>query len=328
MINKNIKVIYYIKAIINLHLPVTLLKWHYKRICHNLNKTDLESFNNRLSYYNQLSTNQAFESSELTYTYQTSLKNHIKVYFLDFMIYYKIFPKTSKAILLEGDIITIPDNPSFVKSRPIQGNNTNSVLLKFDKVRHFNFIKDPFSYEDKKDTAIFRGRNIAKSKDCRRILLEKFIHHPHINVGLGTQNPQLPKEWLVPYTPIKEQLKYKFILCPEGNDVATNLKWVMSSNSVAIMPKPVYETWFMEGRLKDGIHYIEVKDDYSDLEEKIAYYTAHPDKAKEIINNAHKHINRFNNKHIETALSLAVINKYLEYTDQKQNTINLHLGKK
>ena len=48
---------------------------------------------------------------------------------------------------------------------------------------------------------------------------------------------------------INEQLHYKFILCSEGNDVASNLKWVMSSNSIAVMPKPKFETWFMEGIL-------------------------------------------------------------------------------
>ena len=42
----------------------------------------------------------------------------------------------------------------------------------------------------------------------------------------------------------------------------------MSSNSVAVMPRPKYESWFMEGRLQPGVHYIEIKDDYSDLEPK------------------------------------------------------------
>ena len=38
--------------------------------------------------------------------------------------------------------------------------------------------------------------------------------------------------------------------------------WAMSSNSVCVMPKPKYESWFMEGKLKDGVHYIKVKDDF------------------------------------------------------------------
>ena len=38
--------------------------------------------------------------------------------------------------------------------------------------------------------------------------------------------------------PISEQLCYKFIFCIEGADTATNIKWVMSSNSLCVMPKP------------------------------------------------------------------------------------------
>jgi len=70
---------------------------------------------------------------------------------------------------------------------------------------------------------------------------------------------------------IDEQLEYKFILSLEGNDVATNLKWIMSSNSLAFMPRPKYETWFMEGNLVPNHHYILIKDDYSDLEERLKY---------------------------------------------------------
>ena len=41
----------------------------------------------------------------------------------------------------------------------------------------------------------------------------------------------------------------------------------MSSNSVAVMPKPKYESWFMEGKLIPDYHYVLIKDDYSDFEE-------------------------------------------------------------
>lgn len=58
---------------------------------------------------------------------------------------------------------------------------------------------------------------------------------------------------------IREHLDYKFIMAIEGNDVASNLKWVMSSNSLAVMPRPTCETWFMEGTLIPDYHYIEVR---------------------------------------------------------------------
>ena len=82
----------------------------------------------------------------------------------------------------------------------------------------------------------------------------------------------------------------------EGNDVASNLKWVMSSNSLAVMPRPTCETWFMEGTLIPDYHYIEVKDDFSDLEEKLNYYIAHPEKAEEIIAHAHEYVAQFRDK--------------------------------
>ena len=87
----------------------------------------------------------------------------------------------------------------------------------------------------------------------------------------------------------------------------------MSSNSVAVMPKPTIETWFMEGTLEGGKHYIEIKDDYSDLETQLEYYIANPDKCLEIIKNAQQHTQQFWNKDIEDLCSLLVLEKYFKY---------------
>ena len=95
---------------------------------------------------------------------------------------------------------------------------------------------------------------------------------------------------------IDEQLDYKFILSLEGNDVATNLKWIMSSSSLAVMPRPKYETWFMEGTLVPNYHYILIKDDYSDLEERLKYYIVNTAEALEIVRNANEYVNQFRNK--------------------------------
>ena len=107
---------------------------------------------------------------------------------------------------------------------------------------------------------------------------------------------------------IDYHLKHKFILCIEGNDVASNLKWVMSSNSVAVMPKPKYESWFMEGKLIPDYHYIQIKDDYSDLEEKINYYIKNTDKLKIISKNANEYISQFKDKESEKIISFFALN--------------------
>ena len=115
-------------------------------------------------------------------------------------------------------------------------------------------------------------------------------------------------------------LKYKFIMCVEGVDVATNLKWVMSSNSIAVMPRPKIESWFMENKLIPEKHYIEIKEDYSDLESKIKYYIKNPEKCKSIIKNANDYVIQFKNKNREDLISLLVLEKYFHFTGQQEKT--------
>ncbi len=125
----------------------------------------------------------------------------------------------------------------------------------------------------------------------------------------------IKEEWGKPKLTLYAHLDYKFIMALEGNDVASNLKWIMSSNSIAVMPKPRFETWFMEGTLKADYHYIEIKDDYSDLEEKLTYYIQHPDKAEAIIQHAHQYVDQFRNKCREAIVSLLVLDKYFKQTN-------------
>jgi hypothetical protein len=117
-------------------------------------------------------------------------------------------------------------------------------------------------------------------------------------------------------TPIYDHLKFKYILSLEGNDVASNLKWIMNSNSIAVSPPLNFETWFMEGRLTPGEHFIEVKSDYSNLLDQMAYYDEHPKEAKEIIENAHAFCRQFFDKKRERLIALMVMNKYFLMTGQ------------
>jgi len=59
-----------------------------------------------------------------------------------------------------------------------------------------------------------------------------------------------------------------------------------------------------------------IKDDYSDLEERLNYYINNTDKALKIIENAHHYINQFKNKKQEDLISLLVLQKYFEKTGQ------------
>ena len=133
------------------------------------------------------------------------------------------------------------------------------------------------------------------------------------------RNEGYPEVWMTPKKTIREHLDYKFIMALEGNDVASNLKWVMSSNSIAVMTRPTCETWFMEGKLIPDYHYIEIKDDLSDLEEKLTYYINHPVEAEQIVKHAHEYVAQFFDAERERLISLLVMDKYFQMTGQNNN---------
>ncbi len=263
----------------------------------------------RVNYYNKLDD---FTLSESESTHVNGYKKTGgTTYYFDLYKVVTSFPSHYFFQFLNGDIRYIPDTPCFVKSRPIQTGNENSVLLKLNEIRHFQFVSDKRSFKSKKDLVAWRGVGYQAH---RRKVIEQFYNHPLCNIG--QTKPSKGEPWEKEFMSIEEQLEYKFLLAIEGNDVATNLKWAMSSNSLVIMSKPKYETWFMEGRLQAGVHYVEVKDDYSNLIEKMEYYIAHPEQAEAIIQNAHDWVDQFRDKKRERLISLLVAKKYFEKSGQ------------
>lgn len=310
---KNTKFTYFAKGVLRLFIPGAILR---KRLPHiiksGLGEYDLETIKERVGYYNKLSSKTPLQpgAPRLAEHFLTK-KGH--AYFFDTEEYTRYFPQSLHWRYIPGDVTRIPPEPSIVKSRPIAGDNANSVLLKLNKVRHFIFVKSDIQFHDKRDVAVFRGKVPLKQK--RIDLFERHFQNPLCDLGNTCRNRPAPPEWSKPKMTIHEQLQYKFILAVEGNDVASNLKWVMSSNSIAVMPKPEFETWFMEGRLIPGVHYIEVSPDFSDLDEKLHYYSTHEDEAMRIINAAHRHVDQFRDQKLEDLLSLLVLQKYFDLTN-------------
>jgi hypothetical protein len=222
-------------------------------------------------------------------------------------------PRSIKADFLLGDITRVPPIPSLVKSRPIGADNSNGILLPLDAQRHFQFVEDSLTFEEKLPAAIWRGS--AHHKRRKEFLL-KAVACPCLDLGVIRSDDPRFAAHIRPYMPIARQLKYRYILSVEGKDVATNLKWIMSSNSLCLMPKPRYETWFMEGQLVPGTHYVEILDDANNLEEVIRHYNSYPEKAKIIIANAQAHTLQFRDIKTELCLSREVVLEYARLTGQ------------
>ena len=309
--HQNNKVWYYFLNNLRKLFPSFIFRNRFEKILKSLKEFDVEYIQKRVDYYNSLldGTILPENTPELS---QLKLGKKLKVYYFDSHEYTRFFDPQLKAEFLFGDIIHIPEVPSFVKSRPIKGDNSNSIVLKLDKIRHFRLINDTKQFVNKKNMLVSRGQ-VYQSHRMR--FLEMYFQHPMCNIG--QINIAGDRRYLVDRMTVDEHLDYKFILCLEGNDVASNLKWVMSSNSLVVMPAPTYETWFMEGTLIPNYHYVLIKDDYSDLEERLVYYSEHTDEALKIIENAHQYISQFRNKKQEDLISLLVIKKYFERTRQK-----------
>lgn len=200
----------------------------------------------------------------------------------------------------------------FVKSRPVSNDTpTRSVLMCLDSFRHFDFITDTIPYRDKRSIAVFRA--VVRNQPWCTAFLKLYHNHPLCDAGQVNDDAYVTnRDFIKDYMSVNDQLDYKFIVTIEGNDVATSLKWVMSSNSIAVMPAPRIESWFMEGSLRGDYHYIEVRPDYTDLPEKIQYYIDHPDEAEAIIRHAYEYVDQFRNKRRELLLGRMVAERYFE----------------
>lgn len=313
---KNSKLKYYIQSYYRYFVPKFF--YHVRlnvRLKSISNRNDKDYIFDRVSYYNRLSEGAVLPAEALVLENHT-LKNHhtSKAYFFDSYEYTRWFPDKYKWMHKFGDVTVVPEEPSIVKSRPIYGNIANSVVLNLDKLRHFTFIKDKKTFGSKKNMIIFRAYCV--NKPHRQRFVEMYANHPMCDVAdVDPRSKCSP--FYKPKMSLYEHFDYKFIMALEGGDVATNLKWIMWSNSIAVMPRPTYETWFMEGRLIPNYHYIEIKSDYSDLIERCTYYINHPDEAQNIIKNARSFVKQFFNHSREHLISLLVLDKYFKMTGQK-----------
>jgi len=315
---KNNKILYYAKNIWFTMFPRCLLRPFLNHRLKALDSRDDKDYIlDRVDFYCKL-TDKSVYDHEVWASNAVEIgkqkKVHPSVYYYDSMRFARWFPASMKWILLPGDQAEHVALPTILKSRPIEGDNSMSVIMKLDMVRHFFTVNDDKSFREKADRAVFRGEVNGERRSRNRLpFVERYFGNKMFDIGT-TDN--VYTQYNVGKLSIQEHLDFKFIMSLEGNDVASNLKWVMSTNSIAVMPRPKCETWFMESRLKPDYHYIEVKDDFSDVEEKLQYYIDHPEEGEAIVEHAHEWVAQFLDSSREKLISLLVLKKYFDMTSQ------------
>lgn len=290
----------------------------YRYRLNHMSESELQYARSRVDYYCKLPRDARLDEATTVqvkdFKYPFGQKKKFSGYFFDLFELVRCFAPTDKMNYLFGDIAYETPSATLVKSRPVAEQTTRSVLVKLDSVRHFAFLNDPTPYDDKKDMLVFR--NVVRCQPWRTDFLRLYHNHPMVDAGQVNNDHIVDPAYVKGFLTIEQQLQYKFICCIEGHDVATNLKWVMSSNSIALMPRARIESWFMEGSLIPDYHYIEVKPDYSDVIEKIQYYLDHPAEAHAIIDHAHQYVDQFRNRKRELMIGRMVADRYFQLTNR------------
>ena len=264
----------------------------------------------RINYYCSLEDSFLFEGDSIAL--ESERRSVSRTQMIDYQCVRRFFDPALQDKLVTGDNVKNPRFPAFCKSRPLRSPNQNAVLLKLNEFRHYYWRKDPVAFRKKKASAVWRG---ACYQPARKLFIEAVRGRSAIDAADVRGEVKRPPSGGV-FLSVRDQMKYRYIISLEGNDVATNLKWIMRSNSVCMMPKPRYETWFMEGLLVPFQHYIEIKDDFSDIEEMIEYYEMHPKEAREIVDEANRYSERFYRHDFELVIQVLVMLRYFVLSGQ------------
>jgi hypothetical protein len=267
-----------------------------------------EAARRRLNYYNKLQDGFAPSANAVPIS---RLPFTPTMYYYDLKEFARYFDPGLLIDVEFGDVRHVPKVPTIVKDRPIRDDDKNAVIMKLDKFRHFQMPADPISYADKLPAVVWRG---DLNNPIRKRFLNAVRDLPFCDAG--SHKPNVPAEYAKPFLSISQHQRYRYIVSLEGNDVATNLKWIMNSKSLCLMPPPTYETWFAERQLEANVHYVPLEADFSDLAEHVAYFERHPAKAERIIAAANAYCRMFNNEQTEQAISLLVLYKYFVLSGQ------------
>jgi hypothetical protein len=192
--------------------------------------------------------------------------------------------------------------------------------LHFD--RHWSLVMNHRKWE-KQDPSFFkkiprvfwRGTTTGKEghPGNRFDLVNRwFEKSDKLDIGFSNivQDKDIYQKYVKGIVDFKGMLKYKYIISAPGNDKDSGLNWKLLSNSVVMMARPRVTSWLMENTLAPGIHYILIKDDYSDLLKQFEWCEHHPDKCSKISTNATKFMKKFMDEEREVEIEEAVINEY------------------
>jgi hypothetical protein len=125
---------------------------------------------------------------------------------------------------------------------------------------------------------------------------------------------------------IKEHYNYKYILIIDGACIASSHQWVFGSGSVPIMisnPENVY--WFKH-LLEPMVHYVPVKIDLSDIEEKIEWLINNDELAKKIMLNALEFSKKYFSSEYQKKYIINEVSRIIKLSNPEKDIIDIQLS--
>lgn len=185
---------------------------------------------------------------------------------------------------------------------------TDDDIAIFFKQHHFRHKISPPVWDNKKAIALFRGGatgcGTTLQTNQRLKLADMSSTIPRLNAKVTSWNKR-PKKYYreeltiiepneLPFKlgdkmTINEQVKYKYLIQVDGHVSAFRLSWMLQSRSTILMVESneKYVLWF-QSLLKPWRHYVPVKHDLSDLQEKIEWCINNDKESKKIADRAHR----------------------------------------
>lgn len=228
------------------------------------------------------------------------------MYFVDVarLLYHSDTPKYVQC----GDSCYDGNGPVFTKVRTSE---TGGILFNLNSTRHWKpIVWDDISWEQKSSDIVWRGSDTGQ--DTRLNFVKSY--YSTYNVGFSGwvqdkhRRPGLYRDdYLKSPMSVSDMLTYKYLPVVNGNDKSSSLGWVMASNSVPIMPVPKFHSWMCEKWLVPGEHYVEVKDDFFDFDEKVQWCKEHDDECRKIATNGREFMLQFANEKRELYIEKKLI---------------------
>ena len=161
----------------------------------------------------------------------------------------------------------------------------DTIVLPLNRKRHFAPVwqvpENDTPWRMKIPKAVWRGGQASHdSKEMKNALVFQHLESKIVDAKFSKGTEGLPSGSSGSYVSMKDQLKCKYLISIEGNDVSSGLKWMLFSESVVLTPPFDWESWAMEGKLQPYVHYIPIRADMSDVEAKIAWAESHPEETR------------------------------------------------